>query len=141
MYQRIIIVKKIQVCSLVFQTALFSLSFDQSKRVVVYFYLPNSRFHWLLIVLFQEPVQDLTLFSFLEENCYIGWRTYKSAANTKRNNYFYSSVSKSVRRQENHYQWLRFSNLFWQKLLFVSRWTQWTAELLTRWFSSSYQIL
>ena len=108
----------------------------------VYFYLANSRFHWLFLVLFQEPAQDLTFFRFLAENCYIGWRTYKSAANTERNKYFYSYVSKSVRRQENHcYQWLRFSNLFCQKLLFVGRWTQWTAELLTRWFSSSYQIL
>ena len=51
---------------------------------------------------FQESTQDLTFFSFLEENCYIGWRTYKSAANTESNKYFNSSVSKSVRCQENY---------------------------------------
>ena len=108
--------KKIQVCSLVFQTALFSSSFDQSKIVVVYFYLPNSRFHWL----FKEPAQDLTLFNFLKENCYIGWRTCKSAAYTESNKYFYSSVSKSVRRQENYcYQWLHFFNSIWQKSFFL----------------------
>ena len=55
---------------------------------------------------------------------------------------FYSFVSKSVRCQENHcYQWLHFFNLVWQKILFLGSWTEWTAELLTRWFSSSYQIL
>ena len=86
----------------------------------VYFFQANSRFHWLLLMLFQEPAQDLTLFSFLEENCYIGWRTYKSAAYTKRNKYFYSSVSKSVRRQENYcYQWLHFFNSVWQKFFFL----------------------
>ena len=93
--------------------------FVQSKRVVVDFYLPNSRFHWLIQV-FQEPGQDLTFFNFLKENCYIGWRTYKSAAYTESNKYFYTFVSKSVRCQENYcYQWLHFFNSIWQKFFFL----------------------
>ena len=72
--------------------------FGSRKKKVVDFYLPNSRFHWL----FQEPAQDLTLFNFLKENCYIGWMTYKSTAYTESNKYFYIFVSKSVRHQENY---------------------------------------
>ena len=79
---------------------MFTSNFDQSKIVGVDFYLPNSRFHQLLIVHFQEQAQDFLV--FLEENCYIGWRIYKSAADTESYKYFYSSVSKSVRGQENH---------------------------------------
>ena len=83
--------------------------FGSWKKKVVDFYLPNSRFHWL----FQEPAQDLTLFNFLKENCYIGWMTYKSTADTESNKYFYISVSKNVRRQENYcYQWLQFLTQF-----------------------------
>jgi hypothetical protein len=66
-------------------------------------------------VLFQETAQDLTLFSFLKENCQTTWRTYqsaKSAANTERDKYFYNSVSKSFRCQENC-----FLNLILQKLI------------------------
>ena len=85
--------------------------FGSWKKKVVDFYLPNSRFHWL----FQEPAQDLTLFNFLKENCYIGWRT----AYTESNKYFYISVSKNVRCQENYcYQWLHFLNSVWQKYFF-----------------------
>ena len=35
--------------------------FGSRKKKVVDFYLPNSRFHQLLIVHFQEQAQDLTL--------------------------------------------------------------------------------
>ena len=72
-YNLFLKLKKIQDISLVFRNFMFTSSFVQSKRVIVGLYLPNSRFLWLLLVLFQEPAQDLTLFSFLEENCYIGW--------------------------------------------------------------------
>ena len=90
--------------------------FGSWKKKVVDFYLPNSRFHWL----FQEPAQDLTLFNFLKENCYIGWMTYKSTAYTESNKYFYISVSKNVRHQENYcYQWLHFFNSVWQKFFFL----------------------
>jgi hypothetical protein len=42
---------------------------------------------WLLVFIYQilEAAQDLTLFSFLEENCHIGWGTYKSTAYTESN--------------------------------------------------------
>ena len=101
--------------------------FGSRKKKVVDFYLPNSRFHWL----FQEPAQDLTLFNFLKENCYIGWMTYKSTAYTESNKYFYISVSKNVRRQENYcYQWLHFFNSVWQKFFFL---VDELSELLSCW--------
>ena len=101
--------------------------FGSWKKKVVDFYLPNSRFHWL----FQEPAQDLTLFNFLKENCYIGWMTYKSTTYTESNKYFYISVSKNVRRQENYcYEWLHFFNSVWQKFFFL---VDELSELLSCW--------
>ena len=90
----IFLLKKIQDISLVFRNFVFTASFVQSKRVVVDFYLPNSRFQWLLLLLFQEPAQDLTLFSFLEENCSICLRTYKSAVNAERRHSFFNFQAK-----------------------------------------------
>ena len=81
------LLKNIQVCILVFCFCFIYVQFwskqKSSRWTKVYFYLPNSRFHWLLLALFLESAQDLTLYSFLEENCYICWRIYTSAANAE----------------------------------------------------------
>ena len=53
------LLKNIQVCILVFCFCVVYVQFwskqKSSRWTKVYFYLPNSRFHWLLLVLFQEP--------------------------------------------------------------------------------------
>ena len=126
--------KAIQVCSLAFSFFVFTSSFAQSKKVVVDFFLPSSRFHWL----FQEPAQDLTLFNFLKENCYFGWRTYNQLHILRAISIFtvlfqkVSDVKKIIVIND---------LIFLGQIDKNSLWTQWIAELLTRWFSSSYQIL
>ena len=66
------LLKNIQVCILVFCFCVVYVQFWSKQKsghwTKVYFHLPNSRFHWLLLVLFQEPAQDLTLYSLWENN-------------------------------------------------------------------------
>ena len=70
----------------------------------VYFYQANSRFHRLLLVLFQEPAQD-----FLKKTARSTREIINQQQTTKKDMYFYNTVSKNIKRQENqHYQLLQF---------------------------------
>ena len=136
---KIKVLKKIQVMSLVFRNFVFTFFcfvFVQSKRVVLGFYLPNSRFQWLFLVLFQEPAQDLTLFSSLKETAILAREPKSQLLILRAVSIFKVSGVKKIIPINDFIFLTHF-----EKIHFLGRWAECTAELLTRWFSSRYQIL